>query len=178
MVGRPKVVIKQGNIIDESVDVLVSTANPQLKMTGGVNGAILSRRGETVQRELKEYLAKETQEYVDRGAIVVTGPGPLKVKKIIHAVAVDSFYDSSRDVVATLLESALVEAGRWGKTVAVPALATGYGPLSMEDFGEALKFAVDGREYELTEIRVVIFREDKFEELVEVLAGWLGKGLR
>lgn len=45
------VIVKSGDILDERVDVLVSTANVHLLMTGGVNGAILMRDGESVQQE-------------------------------------------------------------------------------------------------------------------------------
>lgn len=37
------VVVTVGNVLDASADVLISTANPWLNMSGGVNGAIRVR---------------------------------------------------------------------------------------------------------------------------------------
>ena len=36
-----KVIVKQGDVLVEAVDILICTANPTLSMSGGVNGAIL-----------------------------------------------------------------------------------------------------------------------------------------
>jgi O-acetyl-ADP-ribose deacetylase (regulator of RNase III) len=64
------------------------------------------------------------------------------VKRILHLVAIDAFYDSSVDLVQRTLERALAAARDFGaKTIAMPALATGYGHLSMREFAEALRRA-------------------------------------
>ena len=38
------VVVTVGDVLDAAADVLISTANPWLNMSGGVNGAILRTR--------------------------------------------------------------------------------------------------------------------------------------
>ena len=85
-----KAEVLAGNILDVPADVLVSTANPWLQMTGGVNlGIIVRPRGEDVYDELQRYLRDAGQRTVAPGTVVCTGPGSLPVKKILHAVAID-----------------------------------------------------------------------------------------
>jgi O-acetyl-ADP-ribose deacetylase (regulator of RNase III) len=93
-----KINVRVGDLLDEEADVVISTGNPWLNMSGGVNGAILAQSGEAIQEELREYLLKLGKPAVVPGTVVETGPGRLKVKRILHAVAIDPFY-----VVGTIL---------------------------------------------------------------------------
>jgi O-acetyl-ADP-ribose deacetylase len=165
-----RVVIKHGDILDEEVDVLISTANVHLNMSGGVNGAILLRGGEGVQRELHDALRRAGRAWVDPGTVVRTGPGPLRVGHILHAVAIDGLYRSSVALVQATIERALAEAALLGaRTVALPALATGYGPLSIREFAEALRSALARGDVPIEELRIVLWREDEAEQVAAVL---------
>src|SRR5262249_12786348 len=129
-----------GDVIKVPADVLISTANPWLQMTGGVNLAIiLQEKGEFVHAELQQYLPASGHRIVPPGTVVRTGPGSLPVKHILHAVAIDPSYDSSVELVANTIITALVQARELGaKVVSLPALGTGFGPLTMDDFAAAL----------------------------------------
>lgn len=155
--------IKQGDVLDEAVDVLVATGNVKLQMTGGVNGAIFERGGAAVQAELQAYLTRAGRHWVEAGTVVTTGAGPLAVKHIVHTVAVNGFYEATVDSVAQTIAAALTEAQRLGaRTVAMPALATGYGPLSVVEFARALVLAFGGGAGRgLTEVRVVLWRPEQ-----------------
>src|SRR4051812_22873617 len=133
-----------GDILDVPADVLIATANPWLQMTGGVNLAILVRPlGELVVEELQRYLPATGRRMVEPGTVVRTGPGSLPVRHILHAVAIDPSYDSSVELVAATLTRALEQAlALDARSVTVPALATGFGPLAMEDFAAALRQAL------------------------------------
>ena|ERR1700676_5318464 len=140
----PHAIVKVGDILDEVADVMICPANPWLNMSGGVNGAILSRGGEAIQQELQTFLRNSGQSAVAPGTVVRTGPGPLQVQHILHAVAIDPFYDSSVETVRRTLERALDMAQELGAmTVVMPALATGYGHLAMEEFGTAFAQAIN-----------------------------------
>jgi O-acetyl-ADP-ribose deacetylase (regulator of RNase III) len=153
--------VKVGDVLDEPADVLISTANPWLNVSGGVNGAILLRGGEAVQAELRDHLRQRAQPHVPPGSVVRTGPGPLSVKHILHAVAIDAFYDSSVELVESTLVEALDQARHLGaSTIAMPALATGYGPLKMEEFAEALRRALRRNWSPLARLTVVLRREE------------------
>src|SRR5262249_49330940 len=99
--GDMRIEVLAGNILDEPADVLISTANPWLQMTGGVNlGIIVRPQGDRVYEELQRHLRQSAAKMVSAGTIVCTGPGSLPVKKILHAVAIDPSYDSSVKLVA------------------------------------------------------------------------------
>jgi len=162
-----EVQVKLGDVLDEEADVLISTANPWLNMSGGVNGAILLRGGEGVQDELRGYLREHGKPHVEPGSVVRTGPGPLPVKHVLHGVAIDAFYGSSVELVERTLGQALGQARQLGaSTVVTPALATGYGPLTMEQFAEALSRTLARDWPPLARLTVVLRRE----EAVQVVA--------
>src|SRR5262245_60357759 len=156
-----------GNILDVPADVLISTANPWLQMTGGVNLKIILRpKGEDVHAELQTYLPATKPRVVAPGTVVRTGPGSLPVKHILHAVAIDPSYDSSVELVASTISTALEQARELGaKTVTLPALATGFGPLAMDDFAAALKQALARDWAPIEQLKVVLRTEEDAESV-------------
>lgn len=170
---RPvRITVQSGDILDEPVDVLICSANPFLNLSGGVNGAILLRGGEAVQRELHEFLSANGLRWVPPGTVVRTSPGPVPVRHILHAVAVDGFYQTSPVVVAKTITTALTEAVRLESlTVALTALATGYGRLKMAGFAEALRSVVSHSNFPLDEIRVVVRHESEAAVIRECVEG-------
>jgi O-acetyl-ADP-ribose deacetylase (regulator of RNase III) len=168
-----RVEVLAGNILDVPADVLVSTANPWLQMTGGVNlGIIVRPRGEDVYEELQRHLPDSGRQTVDPGTVVCTGPGSLPVKKILHAVAIDPSYDSSIELVRDTIVRALSQARELSaRTVNLAALATGFGPLLMEEFATALRQALERDWAPLETLRVVVKHEEEAAKIREVLSG-------
>jgi O-acetyl-ADP-ribose deacetylase len=157
----------QGNVLDIPADVLISTANPWLQMTGGVNLAIILRdRGEDVHEALQRYLRATGKRYVEPGTVVCTGPASLPVKHILHAVSIEPSYESSVELVIGTLVKALSMARDLGaRTVTLPALATGFGPLSMEEFATSLKEALQNDWTPLETLKVVLKQEEDVERV-------------
>ena len=166
-----KTLVLAGNILDVPADVLISTANPWLQMTGGVNLAIIVRpKGEDVFGELQEYLRATGKKMVDPGTVVCTGPGSLPVKKILHAVSIDPSYDSSIELVAKTIVTALSQARQLdARVVTLAALATGFGPLLMEDFATALQEALRRDWAPLETVKVVVKHEEEARTIRAVL---------
>jgi O-acetyl-ADP-ribose deacetylase (regulator of RNase III) len=162
-----KLEILVGDVLEVPADVLISTANPWLQMTGGVNLKIILReRGEFVHEELQRYLQGTGQRYVEPGTVLRTGPGSLPVKHILHAVAITPSYDSSVELVANTIVTALTQARELhARTITIPALATGFGPLSMEDFATALNRATTRDWSPLEVLKVVLLREEDAERV-------------
>jgi O-acetyl-ADP-ribose deacetylase (regulator of RNase III) len=162
-----------GDVLAVPADVLISTANPWLQMTGGVNLKIILRpRGERVHEELQRHLHATGRRYVEAGTVVRTGPGSLPVRHILHAVSIDPSYCSSVDLVAETIVRALGMARELdARTVTIPALATGFGPLSMEEFAQALCRAVARDWSPLESLKVVLRQEQDADTLRAVLAG-------
>ncbi len=159
--------IRVGNIFDVPADILISTANPWFQMTGGVNLGIMVRpQGELVFEELQRHLQSLGTSYVDPGTVVCTGPGSLPVKQILHAVSIDRSYDSSVDIVSETIIKSLEHARQLdARTITLPALATGFGPLTMEDFAAALQTATD-HDWSPLETLIVVLKEEIDAEIV------------
>lgn len=125
-------------MLETPEDVLISTANPWLNMSGGVNAAIREREP-GIQQELRNYLNHINKKAVPAGSVVTTSAGSLPFSHIIHAVAIDPFYDSTIQIVAETLNAAFQSAvSLQARSISMPTLATGYGHLSVEDFAKAL----------------------------------------
>jgi O-acetyl-ADP-ribose deacetylase (regulator of RNase III) len=166
-----QVEVLAGNILDVPADVLVSTANPWLQMTGGVNlGIIVRPRGEEVYEELQRHLRGSGQKMVQPGTVVCTGPGSLPVKNILHAVSIHPSYESSIGLVRDTIVRALSQARDLrARTVNLAALATGFGPLSMEDFALALQHALAQDWKPLETLRVVVKHEAEAAKIRGIL---------
>lgn len=151
------VIFKVGNIVEERADGLVCSGNVKLNMSGGVNGALLQGGGEAMQAALHAFLKSQGRAYVEPGFAMRIGPEPFHFKSIVYTVAIDPFYDSSVELVVKSLANAFSILAEDGcETVAVPALATGYGHLGKADFGGALRLCLAKRDWPFQEVRVVL----------------------
>jgi O-acetyl-ADP-ribose deacetylase (regulator of RNase III) len=166
-----KVEVLAGNILDVPADVLVSTANPWWQMTGGVNlGIIVRPKGDDVFGELQDHLCATGKKMVDPGTVVCTGPGSIPVKNILHAVSIDPSYDSSVELVASTIVKALSQARQLNaRSITLAALATGFGPLLMEEFATALRQALVHDWSPLESLKVVVKHEEEAEKIRSVL---------
>ena len=77
------VVVTVGDVLDVAADVLISTANPWLNMSGGVNGAIHEREP-SIQSELRAHLQSLGQSAIPAASVVRTSAGALPFSHIIH----------------------------------------------------------------------------------------------
>ena len=129
-----------GDIFDVPADVLICSANIALNLSGGVGGELLLRFGPEVQEELHRHLANQTPRCARPGNVIVTHPCKTPYKAILHAVAVDAFYGSSPELISQLVRQSLSLAAQEGaRTVALTALATGFGRLSMDQFARGFR---------------------------------------
>lgn len=165
-----KIIIKVGNVLAETADILISTANPWLNLSGGVNGAIREAVGPDLQTELHEFLKLKGLSAVPGGTVVRTNAYSLPFKHILHAVAIDPFYDSSADLVGATFAKALDMAlDLHVLTVSSPTLATGYGPMSICDFGIAVAPVLKKPTLANLTLNLVVRREDHARELRDAL---------
>lgn len=160
-----KVQVTVGDVLDAAADVLISTANPWLNMSGGVNGAI-RERAPSVQTELHKHLESIGDAAVPAGTVVQTSAGELPFLHIIHAVAIDPFYDSSQQLVADTLTVAFqLAVSLNAKSVSLPTLATGYGPMSIDAFAFAFADAIPGQ-FDVPTVTIVV-RSDENAKIVD-----------
>ncbi len=79
-VGNSVVELVQGDITGMDTEAVVNAANAQLKLGGGVAGAIRRKGGPSIQAECNEIGGTFV------GGAVITGGGNLKARYVIHAV--------------------------------------------------------------------------------------------
>ncbi len=124
-----------GDVLESEADALICSANPQLNLSGGVGGAILLRYGEAMQNELHAKLRTAGLPYLNPGAAVATSPCGTKYRTVIHAVAIDGFYDTSPVIIRQAYLSAFALAVQHNcRTIAATCLACGYGRATPETF--------------------------------------------
>ena len=159
--------LRSGNIIEVPADVMIATANPWLEMTGGVNLAIiLSDKGEDIYEELQKNLPNTKPKVVAPGTVLRTSGGTLPVKYILHAVAITPSYESTEELVTETIQKALNMAQECeAKTVTLSALATGFGPLSMEEFASALNPVLQYDWSPLENLIVVVKHSQEVEQI-------------
>jgi O-acetyl-ADP-ribose deacetylase (regulator of RNase III) len=160
-----KIVIKQGDITSEDVDVIVNAANTGLLGGGGVDGAIHRAAGPSVLEECRKIGGCPT------GEAVITNAGDLYAKKIIHTPG-PVWHGGSSDEPELLRNSysnSLKLARDNGlRTIAFPAISTGiYGyPVKAATriaIGEGLRYLAD-----FDEIRYICFSSKDYEVYQEV----------
>jgi O-acetyl-ADP-ribose deacetylase (regulator of RNase III) len=162
--------LKQGNILDEAADVLICSANVSLNLTGGVGGAILVQFGDAMQKELRAYLEEKGVKAVPAGTVVITSSCGTPFRHVIHAVGVDPFYDSSPELIESTVGNALAAAAELGaRSVALTAIATGYGHLTMEEFADGIR-PILGRPFgDIERVAVCVLDEGNYEDLGRAL---------
>ncbi len=146
----------EGDLLDQPVDAIVNAWNRNLLpwwllLPQGVSGAIKRRGGTAPFRELARVGP------MPLGSAVVTGPGRLPFKAIIHVAGIDMLWRASARSIQDSVRSALARAGEHGfRAVAFPIIGAGSGGFD-EDRALALMREVlaDAPAFD---VRVVRFR--------------------
>jgi O-acetyl-ADP-ribose deacetylase (regulator of RNase III) len=159
--------VRHGDILDVPADVLVCSANVYLTLSGGVGGAFRLRYGDEMQERLSAHLQSMGRRHVERGDLIALPGGGSPYRSVLHAVAVDGLYESSPEIVADLIDRALLQAaGLLAKSVALPALATGYGKLSIAGFREAVLRAQGQHHPPIESVTICVRSMGDYEELL------------
>lgn len=152
--------LRQGDITEEAVDAIVNAANSRLVHGAGVAGAIVRRGGEAIQRESLALAP------VAVGSAVVTGPGSLPAKAVIHAVGPRGDDEDAAGLLAAACRNALaIAAARGWNSVALPAISTGVFGFPRAEaarvlVGAAVRFAAEEPRLAPRDLRFVVFDEE------------------
>ena len=159
------IVIRQGDITREDVDVIVNAANTGLRGGGGVDGAVHRAAGPSVMEECRKI------GHCSTGDAVMTNAGKLKARKIIHTVG--PVWSGGKRRESELLRSAYrnsfeLAKGNGLRTVAFPAISTGvYGYPKERAARIALATGVEF-EKDFDEIRYICFSAEDLAIYLEV----------
>lgn len=119
--------VVDGNLLDQGVDVIVNAWNRNpfpwwLLLPQGVSGAIKRRGGDEPFRELSR------MGLIPLGGAVVTGPGRLPFRAIIHVAGINLLWRSSEWSVRESVRNAIALSKKQGvKSVGFPLIGAGSG---------------------------------------------------
>ncbi len=119
-IGEKILRLVEGNIALLDTEAIVNAANKNLKLGGGVAGAIKTFGGPSIQEECDRLAPIEV------GQAVITGGGQLKAKYVIHAVGpVYGEGDEEAKLASATRASLEIARDRQIKSIAFPAISTG-----------------------------------------------------
>lgn len=128
-----RVHIVEGNLLDQDVEVIVNAWNRNifpwwLLLPQGVSGEIKRRGGTAPFRELRSV------GLLALGDAVMTGPGKLPFRAIIHVAGIGLLWRASRRSVELSVRNAIALAARQNfRTVALPLIGAGTGGVPPEE---------------------------------------------
>ena len=122
-----KIKLYQQNLLGTDVDAIVNAANESLSHGAGIAKIIAENAGPKMKKECQDYIKKMKHLHVTK--TLATGPGNLKLKKVIHAVGPNwTDYSKKEDCLndlAKTITNLLEEAKRCRlKTVAMPTISS------------------------------------------------------
>lgn len=160
--SAPRIVIIEGDLVEQDVDAIVNAANNDLLLGGGVAGAIRRRGGPSIQAEC------DAHGPVAVGSAAITGGGELPARHVIHAASMSLGGGTN----AESLRSAMVATFHLARenfvsTIAIPAVGTGIAGFPMDQcaviMAGALRGALDAG-WHPDEVRFVLFGRSAREE--------------
>ncbi len=162
-VGQAILELVEGDITQQDTEAIVNAANEQLRVGGGVDGAINRAGGPKIQEEARKI------GHCPTGQAVITTGGNLKAKYVIHTVG--PIYRNGLKGEPQLLASAYRESlklasARGVKSLAFPSLSTGVYGYPVADAARVALSTV--KEYlaehpEIELVRFVLFGKPTFE---------------
>jgi O-acetyl-ADP-ribose deacetylase (regulator of RNase III) len=174
--GRGRVELLLGNLVEQSADALVNAANTRLSGGGGVDGAIHRAAGKALRAECEQLAAYEQGRRYPTGQVRVTGAGNLDARFVIHAVG--PFYNSryadkaERQLREAHVNALAAAAERGCRSIALPAISTGAYRFPVPRAAEIALSAVADclAQSELPElVRFVLLKPSVFEAFREEL---------
>ncbi len=128
-----KVELKQGDLTEMDCDAIVNAANNDLKLGGGVAGAIRRKGGEQIQRECDAIGS------IPVGGAAITSGGKLKARWVVHAASMQLGGATTAKALRGSTAHALRLAAERGlKTIAFPAVGTGIAGFPMRECAEIM----------------------------------------
>lgn len=124
----PRIVITEGDLVEQQVDAIVNAANNDLVLGAGVAGAIRLRGGPAIQREC------DAHGPINIGEAAITGPGDLPARHVIHAASMGFGGRTTADSLKSSMDHAFRLARDHNvKTIAIPAVGTGIAGFPMDE---------------------------------------------
>jgi len=168
---RNKIEIRQGDLTETDADAIVNAANNDLKLGGGVAGAIRRKGGPQIQAECDQIGT------IPVGGAAITTGGNLKARHVIHAASMQLGGRTSSQSLRSSTAHALRIANQNGlKSVAFPAIGTGIAGFPLRECAEIM-FRETAKHLEgptsLEKVYFVLFDEEARQVFERVFTEWL-----
>jgi len=129
-----------GDLLDVPADGLICSANPNLNLSGGVDGAFLMRYGSDMQDVLHSWLRDRNLKAVPPGSVVLVDGFCSPFRHVAHAVAIDVFYDTNAELIGQTYRTALQMLAESGcRSIAAACLGCGYGRCPEDEFLKSIE---------------------------------------
>ena len=173
-IGDITLELKRGDIASqEDIEAIVNAANAQLKIGGGVAGAIHRAAGPGLEEETRPLAP------IEPGEAVITGGHELPNDHVIHCLGPVYGRDKPEDqLLADCYRNALDRAEENGiKSVAFPSISTGAFGYPMEEAARVAFETISEKAEDLSSvklIRFVLWGEDAMETHEKVMGEVFG----
>jgi O-acetyl-ADP-ribose deacetylase (regulator of RNase III) len=162
----------QGNVAEQSADVLVNAAGTSLKMGSGVAGALRRGAGEEINREAV------SKGPIDLGAVAVTDAYDLDAEWVIHAAAMPHYGDglATEESIRDATRNTLAKADELGATsLVVPAIGCGVAGFDLAEGARLIAEEIAAYDPEsLDDVRFIGYGDDEYETIRRVAEDVLG----
>jgi O-acetyl-ADP-ribose deacetylase (regulator of RNase III) len=169
-----EILLVEGDITTQRVDVIVNAANSSLLGGGGVDGAIHRKGGPAILAECRALRASAYGRGLPTGQAVATTAGDLPARWVVHTVG--PVFSAGEDRSALLRDcyaNSLRVADELGATtVAFPLVSAGiYGWPVDDAVRQALSVLRAAEPTHVAEARLVLFGADTYQVAQRVYAG-------
>src|SRR5271165_6710029 len=136
-VGKSTLSLQFGYITASNCDVVVSSDDYVLSMSGGVSRAIRIAAGEEIRIDCSKLIPAKL------GDVLVTGAGAMSSKYIFHAVTIGSGSLSHENVINSITRKSLRLLRELGLTsIAFPAIGSGTAGFTLETVASTMAEAI------------------------------------
>lgn len=122
------VMVYQGDLVEEKVDVIVNPANERLEHCGGAAEAIAKAGGKSIQSESNEIMRKR-RKALAAGEVEITAGGQLPCKFIVHAVGPrrieHSKESAEKSLLTAVMNSLKIASTNDARSISIPAISSG-----------------------------------------------------
>lgn len=151
----PRIVIIDGDLVEQDVDAIVNAANNDLVLGAGVAGAIRRRGGPAIQAEC------DAHGPIKVGEAAITGAGELPARHVIHAASMGLGGRTTRaSLTGSMNHVFRLARDNDVKTIAIPAVGTGIAGFPIDECARVMSECLRTAQHlgwEPQEVRFVLF---------------------
>ena len=164
--------LRNVNLLDHPCEALIYSTNVLLNCSGGVGACLVERYGIQVQKDLHALLRQGNRRFVEQGDVVQLVSRGMPYKLVFHTAPCNGFYETDSKTVAEVLNRCLRICQEVRvRSVAMSALATGYGHLEFEEFFRVVAHVLAGVRYpELQSATICVEHEFSFKLAAKVVS--------